>query len=147
MIKIIDFRPEHIDEVDLHWIYNTDTECKLRWYALADRIYEMKIGKTIVKDDIVLGVAVFVPLWPGVSEIWMLTSTHIHTYQFSYFKILRRGIKVFMDFYGIRRLQGTIRADVNFATKWIHSFGFEKEGVLVQYGPSGEDHYMFARVR
>ncbi len=146
MTKLIPFERCHIDEVDLHWIYNTDLDCKMRWHDCCQMLVEGGLATTIIHDGVILGIIAFVPLWSGVYDVWTLASTHIHTYKMTYFKLLKRGIKIYTDLLQIRRLQGTIRADVDFATKWIQYLGFEKEAIMEGYGPSGEAHYMFARV-
>jgi RimJ/RimL family protein N-acetyltransferase len=47
---------------------------------------------------------------------------------------------------GLTRVHATIRADFHNAEKWIKIVGFEKEGVMRNYGPDGEDHILFAKV-
>jgi L-amino acid N-acyltransferase YncA len=44
-----------------------------------------------------------------------------------------------------KRLDATVHVDYEKSVKWLEAMGFEIEGVLKKYGPTGDDYYMMAR--
>jgi hypothetical protein len=44
-----------------------------------------------------------------------------------------------------KRLDATVHVDYEKSIRWLESMGFEIEGVLKKYGPTGDDYYQMAR--
>ena len=44
-----------------------------------------------------------------------------------------------------KRLDATVHVDYEKSVKWLEAMGFEIEGVLKKYGPTGDDYYKMAR--
>lgn len=85
-------------------------------------------------------------LWDGVAEVWTVPSSKVEKYKFSYFKAVKLAIEQGVEFYGLHRLQTSCRCKSPVSANWLRKLGFQEEGVMRQYGPTGEDHYMFGKV-
>jgi hypothetical protein len=44
-----------------------------------------------------------------------------------------------------KRLEATVHVDYEKSIKWLEAMGFEIEGTLKKYGPTGDDYYKMAR--
>lgn len=86
------------------------------------------------------------PLWPGVAEAWMVGSVHLDSAPIT----LTRSCRRYMDYVAreqqLKRIQITCDTQDPLAVRWAIALKFEQEGVLRNYGPSGSDHIMFAKV-
>lgn len=145
-LEFTSFDPAHLDKLHLADIYDTDPNVLKRWRLLGENIKNMGIATTVWVNGEVLACVAVVRLYHGVGEVWTLASKRVNKHPLGYIKALRRGITIHMQVMNLWRLHGTIRADFEGAEKWVKTLGFEKEGLLKKYGPSGEDHIMFARV-
>lgn len=88
----------------------------------------------------------FVPLWRGVLEVWMLTSTLVDRYPV---QVLRGGQRIIQQSaidLQAHRLQMTVKASNPIAVRYAAALRFAVEGVLNSYGPDGSDYLMMARI-
>lgn len=146
---MINYRPfdrTHLNLINPHDIYSTDKGLLRRWADAAPSIEGSGAATSIFFENVILAIILFMPIYDGVAEVITISDRRIEEHKKEYVKALKKGIQIHMDARGLWRLQATIRADVDFAERWIEVLGFEKEGLLRKFGPSGEDHFMFARV-
>ena len=147
MIRLIEFRPEHAEELfDNNSTPATgDSKFMVReWLermARPDRAFSMiDSGHLIVAGGIY-------PVWDGLGEAWMIPSDKIEEYKLSIVRHLRRHIDKIVDEDGLRRLQAAVRSDFPAAHRFIEFLGFRREGLMRSYGPGGDDYFMYARVK
>jgi hypothetical protein len=85
-------------------------------------------------------------MWPGVAEAWLITSVDFVSLSVT---VTRAAIRYFNKIAiqdQLKRLQITVNTENELAMRWAVALKFEKEGLLRNYGPSGSDHMMFAKV-
>lgn len=85
-------------------------------------------------------------LWPGVGEGWLLTGKQVDTLAVSVTRCARRYFNHIATTKGFKRLQLTVNAENELAVRWAYALQFTREGLLRNYGPTGADHIMFARI-
>jgi hypothetical protein len=111
--------------------------------ALAD--YEDKgPAFTLKHRGEIVASAGFYILWPGVAEVWMVTTPLVYKYPILFIK---ETIKVFKMVENLYRIQGTVKSSDRRAVKFLERFGFKIEGYLRKYGPDGSDHFIMGRVQ
>ena len=104
-------------------------------------------ARTWWEGEEVLAIVGIAPLWKGVGTVWTLLSEASKQRGVS----LTRGVLRFIDMLhrerGYWRLQATVELGDETGRLWIIQLGFQYEGTMVAYGPGGETHDMYARVR
>lgn len=60
-------------------------------------------------------------------------------------KFIKTIIEPLMKKHGLSRVQTFVNVGNEAAIKQNYALGFKKEGILVNFGPCGEDQYIFAR--
>jgi hypothetical protein len=87
----------------------------------------------------------FYPLWPGVSEGWMIPSNQLDRKAIA----LVKGSRTVFDKIGsvlqLRRLQFMVSSSNLQAIRFAEVLYFEREATLARYGPEGDDYYIYAR--
>ncbi len=86
------------------------------------------------------------PISLRVGEAWQLPSKDVADHLFSYAKLFKHFAEMLFEQGQYRRLQ-TICLDDRLHNRWMKFCGFEKEGVMRQYGQYEEDYGMFARLK
>ncbi len=101
---------------------------------------------TSLDGDILLLVGVF-PLWEGVGEIWTLFPQNAKELFRRNPRSILKGIKKYLNLLPFRRLQTIVRSDFKVGIKFVEHFGFQREGLLKQYGLDKKDYYRYALLK
>ena len=97
-------------------------------------------------DSRVIGAAGIMVVHPGVGEAWLLTAPLASARIIPAFRILRRWLDQMQDQLKLRRVQALIVPTPQ-AAKLSGMLGFEPEGLMRQFGVTGEDLVMASRIR
>lgn len=79
-------------------------------------------------------------------EAWLLLSSLFYGHVLTSYKAVKRGFADIVSRETLRRVQALVNPKHEAAIRFIEHLGFENEGLLRQFGPSGEDLYMYARI-
>lgn len=107
------------------------------------RLLEMHNTWTLFFDEILLGCAGTITLWPGRSNGWTIMSLDCAPHMTA---ITRLTQGVLNEVKG--RIEMTVLRDFKTGQRWAEMLGFKIEnppGILRAYGPSGEDHIAYVR--
>lgn len=143
MIEFIAYEPEHFMQMA-----NNSTEGDTGFVYSVSAQFHADHPATTAIDEEGHPVASFgiTPLWEGVSEVWaMFDRERIGKYGVFLVKATRAFLNKQMEDH--HRLQCFVYANNSKLTKFVENFGFEREGTMRKYGPTGEDFYMYARVK
>ena len=122
----------------------------------------LSYGKAVFAEDLIpldgcaiamheggrcIGAYGVIEMWPGVARAWSLFSEvlieeHPRLLGLHAHKDLRKA-----DGLGLRRIEATTDVNSEESWKFLEWLGFEREALMRKYGPSGEDMYLYARVR
>lgn len=95
-----------------------------------------------------LAVGGVVELWPGVGEGFLALRDgklpQRHCYRVS--RLILRYLVVIVRTYDLGRVQATVRCDLHRGCKLAEFLGMHIEGELEQYGPDGQDYFIYARL-
>ncbi len=86
-------------------------------------------------------------IFSQVAECWTLLSKDVERYPFYYASAMKRISETAFVFYGLERMQISIKADQEWAHKWAKYLGFDFEGEMKSYGEELVDYFLFAKVR
>jgi RimJ/RimL family protein N-acetyltransferase len=141
-MKIIDFDPKHISRLTLQ-----DAQA---WMGplLDDRAIESMQGVgdawTAISDDgAVLCCGGIIPIWDNRAEAWSLIAGSAGR---SFVGIVR-AMRQKLENHPARRIEITVDSDFEQGHRMACVLGFEFEGTMRGYLPSGRDCDLYARVR
>lgn len=83
---------------------------------------------------------------PGVLQLWAILSEDICNYRFSFPKCCLVLIKEGFERYGFRRMQLNVKEGYEIGIRWAKFLGFNCEGLMTNFDPSGLGCYLFARI-
>jgi len=81
--------------------------------------------------------------WEGRQYVWAYLSDDFCKHTIA----LTRAIHRWLKYHGHGRLETAIDPRHEKAIRWAERFGFKYEGTMAQYLESGEDMFLYARVR
>ena len=102
---------------------------------------------TLEHNGEILGSAGFVSPWPGVANGWGFFSELIYKYPLTLHKAMISMIAKLEEKHNLIRLQAECLKGYDKAIKWLIHLGFEYEGEMRNYGPTGETMLRFARIK
>jgi len=99
-------------------------------------------GKTLVSADgkTILGILGVVPVLPSVCEVFVIATKDQLAHPHTFARAVKKELCTLATKY--RRIQATAKDDA-FHSRWLSWLGFEREGVLKQFGLDGEDMVMW----
>lgn len=128
-------RPEYSDDPNaIGRVYSIWVQNPARMRALLGKYGE------------VIAVIGYSQLWPGVIEIWAVTSPDIEKYPISFTRGLQRFLQELVKNNKLKRIQVTVRQSFSQSIKLFAHLGFEVEATMKSYGPTGENYILMARV-
>jgi RimJ/RimL family protein N-acetyltransferase len=116
-----------------------DWEERTREYQAKGSAYTGIIG------DQIMGCAGIFLLWPGMAEVWAVTTPLVTTHTMAFHRTISRGLDVVERTMRLHRIQVAIHVDHFVSQKWIRRLGFKAEGSMPGYGPDGATYMRFAR--
>lgn len=143
MMKLVPAHPAHFDLLDLreqeHESFALDPQSGVNIESLIN----ISISSTMMYNGVVLAILGFYQLFPGVLNVWILPSTHIHDNTFRYLRSVRKYVESLKRDIPCHRIQSLAISD-EMHDRWMSFLGFEKEGVLKKYSADKVDYTYWA---
>lgn len=102
---------------------------------------------TVCREDLIIACGGLVHHWSGRGELWIILSFKLDR---SDMLFLHRTVKKFLDDChdsGYTRLEASVLEGFVAGHKWLKMLGFEPEGIMRSYDPSGKTHTSYSRIR
>ena len=145
-IRQIPFKKEHLEIMDIRereYKILADTPDFVQKLTALENFHS---AMTFIHKGIVLGVVGYIPVNPGTCEVWLIPSSYVSEYSLAFARLLRYYRKEIMPTFNWHRLQMVAPND-ELHNRWAEFLGFEKEGILRQWGHNKADHVMWSIVR
>ncbi len=142
-MKTFPFHAEHLKIMDMR-AYERDKVYPYLPQEMLDYYSSLGHAYTLVKDGRIITCIGWVPLWPGVYEIWQIPSVYVAEDPLDYVKTLKEFITVYTEKLKAHRIQTHSPAD-KLHDRWMQFMGFECEGTLLQYSRFKEDYRLWSR--
>jgi len=143
--RIEHFDMSHFDQIDLN---DHDKKVLISFPNYRDYIRtfaEYGVAFTAIGDEQLYALFGVFPLWEGVAEAWLMPSKDINRKTIAMHRASLKFFEYYAEKNSLKRLQFTVHS-LNFhAVMWAKRCYFVCEGRLKNYGPDGNDHFMFAR--
>ena len=142
MIKTRGFRAYHVDQMtDIKPEFG-DAEFMKDLYRAFD---SDKSVVTIFKDDKPIAVVGARLKFPKVASVFSLMSCEVRKCPLSFFKEVSRLLEIFAEHMELQRAEIEFPVTFKESIRWAEALGFEREGVLKNYGFDNVDYYLYAR--
>ena len=87
-----------------------------------------------------------IPTWMGNAQGWVLSSKRIFRNKIKAARLIKERTDLLCANNKIWRLQTAVKADFKIGIRFAEFLGFNKEGLMVGYGPDKTDYYLMARI-
>jgi len=142
-MEVVPFTIEHFDALELKPGSPVSRERR----PLFEIFAKAGPARTMFDGDLVIGCSgILCGAWKGIGEVWSIPSVHVPKYPKSVYKEAMIFINESIEALDLYRLHTTIREEDTTAIRWIEKLGFQREGLMRQFGPWKENHYMYARI-
>lgn len=135
------FKPGHLDFFEARAIFDNEVDLdRLDGSDPNSLIY------SLIDDGMVVGIFGLKKMWPGVGELWSVTSNLASKKPIAFHKACIELLNAHIDVLKLHRIQCSVRSDYLPGIKWIESLGFKEEGYMHKYGSNKLDYIRYARV-
>lgn len=146
MKQVVPFRAEHFLKVAGREYEQILDKSIPDFQRYAEHQAEQGIGISFVVGSDIIACVGLVMLWHGVAEGWARTSPAVEQHYFWFHREIKKRLIETAMFCRIWRIQAVVQRDHKVAHKWMYRLGFECEGPMRKYWPSGEDAIRYARI-
>lgn len=139
-MKLAPFQIEH-----LHQIVPRETIRMDQAIAAAIRLDGLGPAFTALDGERVIGCGGVARLWGRVGEGWTIFGSEIAEHPVWLHRTVRPMLRDIMDGMDLDRLQVNVLATSERNCRWIERLGFKLEGLMIRFGPNGEDYFRYAK--
>jgi hypothetical protein len=136
MIRIVDYKPEHLAAIELRECHRTERPESIQTQAV-----------TFLKDEEPLAILGWYQMMPGVGQGWALLSEKVTTCPIAFHKAVKSFLAFVFYKFKLRRLQISVRVGYQKGYYWAKSLGFICEGIMNRYAPDDTACWLFARIQ
>ena len=101
---------------------------------------------TLLDDNVPICSGGVVPTWLGNAQGWVISSKRIFRNKIKASRLIKERTDLLCANNKIWRLQTAVKADFKIGIRFAEFLGFNKEGLMVGYGPDKTDYYLMARI-
>ena len=109
------------------------------------KFHEGQHSYTLLIDEKPIICSGIVVIAKGIGEVWTVSDKTVDKYPIAVHKSILKLLNKF-DQLKFHRLQA-ICAMIGNSGKWLEKLGFEKEGIMRQFGENKEDYLLYGRIR
>ena len=146
MISIQPFKADHAEFILSQQLNFNELYLKPehRKYALYLQQMGMSFTAFASNKPIAAG-GIYLP-WENVAEGWDMATHEVWNYKLAIARHFKKKTDVLIETNNIKRLQTSVKADFWHGQKFAKWMGFEREGLMKNYGPDGSDYIRYARI-
>ena len=101
---------------------------------------------TLLDDNVPICSGGIIPTWLGSAQGWVISSKRIFRNKIKASRLIKERTDLLCANNKIWRLQTAVKADFKIGIRFAEFLGFNKEGLMVGYGPDKTDYYLMARI-
>ena len=104
------------------------------------------LAYTLLDDNVPICSGGVIPTWLGSAQGWVISSKRIFRNKIKASRLIKERTDLLCANNKIWRLQTAVKADFKIGIRFAEFLGFNKEGLMVGYGPDKTDYYLMARI-
>ncbi len=101
---------------------------------------------TLLDNNVPICSGGIIPTWLGNAQGWVISSKRIFRNKVKASRLIKERTDLLCANNKIWRLQTAVKADFKIGIRFAEFLGFNKEGLMVGYGPDKTDYYLMARI-
>ena len=101
---------------------------------------------TLLDNNVPICSGGIIPTWMGNAQGWVISSKRIFRNKVKASRLIKERTDLLCANNKIWRLQTAVKADFKIGIRFAEFLGFNKEGLMVGYGPDKTDYYLMARI-
>ena len=101
---------------------------------------------TLLDNNVPICSGGIIPTWLGNAQGWVISSKRIFRNKVKASRLIKQRTDLLCANNKIWRLQTAVKADFKIGIRFAEFLGFNKEGLMVGYGPDKTDYYLMARI-
>ena len=101
---------------------------------------------TLLDNNVPICSGGVIPTWLGNAQGWVISSKRIFKNKIKAARLIKQRTDLLCANNKIWRLQTAVKADFKIGIRFAEFLGFNKEGLMVGYGPDKTDYYLMARI-
>ena len=101
---------------------------------------------TLLDNNVPVCSGGIIPTWLGNAQGWVISSKRIFRNKVKASRLIKERTDLLCVNNKIWRLQTAVKADFKIGIRFAEFLGFNKEGLMVGYGPDKTDYYLMARI-
>ena len=140
MIQFVDYEPAHLLELKLQTPQAYFNKLITPEYA---RSLNNRMAWTGMAGNRIVGCAGIVEVWSERALVWALMAEESGQHMLAITRYVRRVL----DLFAFRRVEAWVDPNFAPAVRWAEMLGFEREGYMRAFTPTGDDQLLYAQVR
>ena len=101
---------------------------------------------TLLDNNVPICSGGIIPTWLGNAQGWVISSKRIFRNKIKASRLIKERTDLLCANNKIWRLQTAVKANFKIGIRFAEFLGFNKEGLMVGYGPDKTDYYLMARI-
>ena len=144
--KIVPYETQHGDEMIEFGLNDTLMDGDATFKENRIDFAGAGLAYTLLDDNVPICSGGIIPTWLGSAQGWVISSKRIFRNKIKASRLIKERTDLLCANNKIWRLQTAVKADFKIGIRFAEFLGFNKEGLMVGYGPDKTDYYLMARI-
>ena len=144
--KVVPYETQHGDEMIEFGLNDTLMDGDATFKENRIDFAGAGLAYTLLDDNVPICSGGIIPTWLGNAQGWAISSKRIFKNKIRAARLIRERTDLLCANNKIWRLQTAVKADFKIGIRFAEFLGFNKEGLMVGYGPDKTDYYLMARI-
>ena len=144
--KVVPYETQHGDEMIEFGLNDTLMDGDATFKENRIDFAGAGLAYTLLDDNVPICSGGIIPTWMGNAQGWVLSSKRIFRNKIKAARLIKQRTDLLCANNKIWRLQTAVKANFKIGIRFAEFLGFNKEGLMVGYGPDKTDYYLMARI-
>ena len=144
--KIVPYETQHGDEMIEFGLNDTLMDGDATFKENRINFAGAGLAYTLLDNNVPICSGGIIPTWLGNAQGWVISSKRIFRNKVKASRLIKERTDLLCANNKIWRLQTAVKADFKIGIRFAEFLGFNKEGLMVGYGPDKTDYYLMARI-
>ena len=144
--KVVPYETQHGDEMIEFGLNDTLMDGDATFKENRIDFAGAGLAYTLLDDNVPICSGGIIPTWMGSAQGWVISSKRIFRNKIKASRLIKERTDLLCANNKIWRLQTAVKADFKIGIRFAEFLGFNKEGLMVGYGPDKTDYYLMARI-
>ena len=144
--KVVPYETQHGDEMIEFGLNDTLMDGDATFKENRIDFASAGLAYTLLDNNVPICSGGIIPTWLGSAQGWVISSKRIFRNKIKASRLIKERTDLLCANIKIWRLQTAVKADFKIGIRFAEFLGFNKEGLMVGYGPDKTDYYLMARI-